>query len=130
MLGDKSNIVADVLTTDREEYVLHMDGRGGGAFSGPVLETRPQSQSQGQAPDTHVPFEHLALVYYLDEPVGGPHTPARPVKGKYPLLATAGPAEPLDCRAPTKQSTKEGCQPNRWAWPCGQAQTPLLQRPS
>jgi hypothetical protein len=96
-LSEKSDVIADVLTVDRKEYVLKLDGGGNGALSGRATSPESVSEVAADAEIETIPFERLALVYYSEVPKGR-HRPGRLIKAAYPSLAPVGAAEHgLDC---------------------------------
>jgi hypothetical protein len=100
-LSHKANVIADVLTVDRREYLLKLDGSGGSAFSG--------HDEDGSA--MRIPMDRMALVYYVEPPLpkkkaSGSRkkaqetelTPYFPDKRTFPLVATVSAAERgMDC---------------------------------
>jgi hypothetical protein len=100
-LSHRTNVMADVLTVDRREYLLHLDGSGGGALSGENLSPTGANQ-QATVPSTmRVPFEQIALIYFREIPAGAKNqSPAfnYPAKEAYPSVAGIGAAEKgMDC---------------------------------
>ena len=97
-LSHNTNIIADVLTVDRREYLLQLDGTAGGALSGPRLSPETVSSGETETTITRIPFEQLALVYYFEAPHTAKPMPDRLVKDKYPSVAAVGGAEQaLNC---------------------------------
>ncbi|MBV8341254.1 MAG: hypothetical protein JO173_02625 [Gammaproteobacteria bacterium] len=98
-LAHKSNVVADGLTVGRKECVLRLDGKGGGAFSGQDVTVNYPPETSPEV--FRIPFEQLALVYYVAVRAGNKGAPSYgPVKESYPSLAAVGAVERgLDCSA-------------------------------
>ncbi len=94
-LSRRSDVIADVLTIDRGEYLLHLDGSGNGELSGQNLV--PDTVGQDRTPSTmRIPFDRIALVYYHTLPVGAESSAPElsyPVKTHYPSIANVGGAE-------------------------------------
>lgn len=97
-LSRRSNVVADVLTVDRKDYVLTLDGSGGGAFSGAGLDAERAAAGAARSP-IRIPFEQMALVYYVEFPVDKKDDTFRyPAWASYPSIAAIGAAERyMDC---------------------------------
>jgi hypothetical protein len=84
-----------MLTIDRKEYELQLDGSGGGAFSG----QSPSPDSAEPAPVIRIPLEQVALIYYREIPASAKKKPESVFMAGYPSLASIGAAEHgLDCK--------------------------------
>jgi hypothetical protein len=99
-MSRKANVIADVLTVDRKEYLLHLDGSGGGAFSGQRLS--PDSVNGEAAASTlSIPLDQIALGYFREIPARAKNQSVEgnyPNKNSYPSIAKVGAAEgKLDC---------------------------------
>jgi hypothetical protein len=99
-LSHKANVIADVLAVDRREYMLKLDGSGGGALSG--------QDEDGSA--MRIPLDRVALVYYVQPPVAKKKAsgsenktqaelaPSFPAKRTFPSVAAVSAAERgMDC---------------------------------
>jgi hypothetical protein len=99
-LSREANVIADVLTVDRSEYLLHLDGSAEDALSGQKLTPESVSE-QAEASTVRIPFDQIALVYAREIPASAKsQSPAAnyPVKSNYPTLAKIGAAEQgMDC---------------------------------
>ena len=96
-LSRKSTVVAHVLTVDRREYVLRLDGSGDGAFSGPQVALESDSAAP-IGPAVRIPLTDLALVYYLELPAADAAVHYRLSQARYPQLPAVGAAEKaFDC---------------------------------
>jgi hypothetical protein len=82
-LSHQSGATVEVLTVDRAERRLTLDGTGGTALTGRDIDIPPGSAGAGQT--VRIPFDDLALVYYS---VG-----KLPDRALYPNLPNVGPAE-------------------------------------
>ena len=100
-LSHRTNVLADILTVERREYLLHLDGSGGGALSGENLNPGDANQQATVPLTIRVPFEQIALIYFRELPAGAKNqSPAfnYPAKEAYPSVAGIGAAEKgMDC---------------------------------
>ncbi|MBS0580602.1 MAG: hypothetical protein JSR36_15200 [Proteobacteria bacterium] len=94
-LSRRNDVIADVITVDRREVRVRLDGSGGDGLSGRDLDLDPAQA--GSAAVTHVSLDEVALVYYA--PAGSAEALSTPlIRGSYPSLARVGPQEQaLDC---------------------------------
>ncbi len=108
-LSQKSNVLADVLTIDRKEYVLQLDGSGDHALSGHILIREAAGKGETETPIIRLPFEQLALVYYFEIPPAANQRPDHLVKDKYPSLPAVGSAErKLNCNELDLETARAG----------------------
>ena len=87
-LNRRSDVVVHVLSVDRTEHRLQLNGAGGAVLSG-----------RGLSPDTadqmiEIPFDQLALVYYAIDP-DKQHARTWVPYREHPLLAPADPKDRL-----------------------------------
>jgi len=91
-LNRRTDLIADVLTTDRTEHWLKLDGAGGPAISGRDMMLDNANESlENQV--VKIPLDQSALIYYQKvsgKPAAGS---SLPTKSDYPSLPAADPQD-------------------------------------
>jgi hypothetical protein len=99
-LSRNANVIADVLTVDRKEYLLRLDGSGAGALAGQRLSPDTVN-GEAAAPTMSIPLDQIALGYFREIPARAKKHSVEgnyPNKGSYPSIAKVGAVEEgMDC---------------------------------
>ena len=82
-LSHQAGTTVDVLTVNRGERLMVLDGSGGNALTGRDIDA--SATLAGTGPVVRIPFDDLALIYYSEGFLAD--------KEAYPLLQDVGPAE-------------------------------------
>jgi hypothetical protein len=119
-LARRTDVVADVLTVERKEYVLALDGSGGDAFSG--RRSDASTMMHDDQSTVRIPLDKLALVYYAETPASTKSAPpagrasenASPksyplAKSLFPVVPAVGDAERgMNCQELEREITRAG----------------------
>jgi len=118
-LARRTDVVVDVLTVERKEYALVLDGSGQTAFSGRSSDA--STTIQGEQSTIRIPLEKLALVYYAETPASTKRDrleraseSASPesyflAKSSFPVVPTVGDAERgMNCQELEREIARAG----------------------